>query len=305
MTNMLTTPAFGQLDSRVDAMTNGAPLDRISLRDHLVEVEIGAFQSERGTTQRLSFNVVVEVLPSDGAETDDVDRILSYDTITNAIAHELAAERLNLLETLAERVAHRMLSEPQAARVFVRIEKLDRGPGALGVEIVRSATEEGHVQNPTAAAIAPLVVSLSREAAAATHLVSWLDQLQTLDAPVLIVVSTQPPSLQVNHAPVQKRIDLLEMEQAAWVLAAQDDRCVVMGSRTELHHAIQTGMFAVWAPSKIVLDAVEKPVFDIRDTAHLTEWFAQEFGARGVLRIGDGAGHPIDVETLDLGMFRT
>ena len=35
-------------------------------------------------------------------------------------------------------VADRILLEPQAMRVFVRIEKLDRGPGALGVEIVRA-----------------------------------------------------------------------------------------------------------------------------------------------------------------------
>nr|BEI32143.1 dihydroneopterin aldolase [Shimia sp.] len=88
--------------------------------------------------QRVCFNVVVEVRPLSGAVEDDVDRILSYDRVTEAIAHELAAERLNLLETLAERVAERILHEPQAMRVFVRIEKLDRGPGALGVEIVRS-----------------------------------------------------------------------------------------------------------------------------------------------------------------------
>ena len=50
----------------------------------------------------------------------------------------LSEERLNLLETLAERVAERILLAPQAQRVFVRIEKLDRGPGNLGVEIVRS-----------------------------------------------------------------------------------------------------------------------------------------------------------------------
>jgi dihydroneopterin aldolase len=305
MTDTRITPAFGQLDSRVDAMAHEAPLDRISLRDHMVEVEIGAFQSERGTTQRLSFNVVVEVLPSDGAATDDVDRILSYDTITNAIAHEFAAERLNLLETLAERVAQRMLGEPQAARVFVRIEKLDRGPGALGVEIVRTGTKGVVAQTSTDTAVAPLVVSLSQRAAASPHLVGWLDQLQSLNAPVLIVVCTEPPSLRVNHKPVQKRIDLLEMEQAAWVLAAQDDRCVVMGSRTELHHAIQTGMFAVWAPSKIVLDAVEKPAFDISDTAHLTAWFAKEFGARGVLRIDDENGQTADSEILDMESFLT
>ena len=129
--------AFEHPDARSRATGGEHPLDRISLRDHIVEVEIGAFQQERGTTQRVCFNIVVEVRPLDTRIDDDVDRILSYDRVTEAIATELAAERLNLLETLAERIAERILLEPQAERVFVRIEKLDRGPGALGVEIVR------------------------------------------------------------------------------------------------------------------------------------------------------------------------
>ena len=62
------------------------PLDRISLRDHIVEVDIGAFQKERGKTQRICFNIVVEVLPLGTRVDDDVDRILSYDKVTEAIA---------------------------------------------------------------------------------------------------------------------------------------------------------------------------------------------------------------------------
>ena len=121
--------AFAHPAARAEALAGPEPRDRISLRDHIVEVEIGAFQAERGVTQRLAFNVVVEVEPLTGPVDDDVDRILSYDRVTEAIAAERAAERLNLLETLAERVADRILVEPQATKVFVRIEKLDRGPG--------------------------------------------------------------------------------------------------------------------------------------------------------------------------------
>ena len=121
--------AFGNLINRAEA-TADAPCDRISVRDHIVEVEIGAFQSERGTTQRIRFNIVVEV-KSSSEVCDDVDKILSYDRVTEAIEAGLSEERLNLLETLAERVADRILMEPQALRVFVRIEKIDRGPGNL------------------------------------------------------------------------------------------------------------------------------------------------------------------------------
>ena len=86
-------------------------------------------------------------------QADDVDQVISYDTITEAIEAELAAERVNLLETLAERVAHRCLADPRAVRVFVRIEKLDRIPGALGVEIVRARLPEAAARlRPVAAA---------------------------------------------------------------------------------------------------------------------------------------------------------
>src|SRR5574343_345515 len=106
--------AFAHPEERAVASASADPRDRISLRDHVVEVEIGAFQQERGTRQRIQFNVVVEVRPQPQPLDDDVDKILSYDRITEAIAAELAAERLNLLETLASRMAERIMGEPQA-----------------------------------------------------------------------------------------------------------------------------------------------------------------------------------------------
>lgn len=110
--------AFAHPEARAEASGTGNPRDRISLRDHVVEADIGAFcgKGKRGHKQRLRFNVVVEVRPVTEPLEDDVDRILSYDKITEAIADELAAERLNLLETLAERVAERILLEPAAMR---------------------------------------------------------------------------------------------------------------------------------------------------------------------------------------------
>jgi dihydroneopterin aldolase len=53
--------AFAHPLERSKANGDSEPLDRISLRDHVVAVEIGAFQAERDMTQRISFNIVVEV----------------------------------------------------------------------------------------------------------------------------------------------------------------------------------------------------------------------------------------------------
>ncbi|MFU8882385.1 MAG: dihydroneopterin aldolase [Rhodobacterales bacterium] len=281
--------AFGHPSERSEATAGPDMLDRISLRDHIVTVEIGAFQAERGTTQRICFNVVVEVAPQDRLD-DDVDRILSYDKVTEAISHELAAERLNLLETLAQRVADRILAEPQARRVFIRIEKLDRGPGALGVEIMRARP----ASLPSGAMSAdddrphPEVIYLSNAAIASPHLAGWIDQLQAGHRPTILCVGAPDTAApQAAHHLAQRRIDLLAIEQNAWVLAARDPRCVVVNSRTELDWSMRQGQISVWAPSKIVLDAVDGPSAQPRDALALVLWFASHMQAADVVVIGE------------------
>lgn len=287
--------AFAHPEARAEASASAEPRDRISLRDHVVAVEIGAFQAERGVQQRLRFNVVVEVRPHPAPLEDDVDRILSYDRITEAIAAELSAARLNLLETLAERVAERVLHEPQAMRAFVRIEKLDRGPGALGVEIVRNRAaqplravdETGEEQ-----AVHPLVVYLDNAMIAAPTLTQRLDRLQAEGVPVILCVGMPPePVAETGHRATQRRIDLLAIEQNAWRLAALDPRCVVVASRTEIDWAMKQGQMIVWAPSKLILDSTDSPNAPARDGLALALWLAEHVAACE-LRLPEGAEVP-------------
>lgn len=279
------TLAFSHPEFRAAATAEPPLPDRISLRDHVVETEIGAFQPERGRTQRLNFNVVVEVRPAHDVG-DDVDRILSYDRITEAIAAELERERLNLLETLAERVAARILAAPQALRTFVRIEKLDLGPGALGVEIVRTRADlSERLASEISDQPAPLVFFLGLEAMVSPRLKSWLDGIEAKGLPAILCVARS--EAERPHVPIplaQQRIDLLHLEQSAWVLAARDRRCVVVDSRTELDWASRKGRISVWAPSKMVIDATHPPASE--EPARLALWLAGEFGAAEVVFVG-------------------
>ena len=293
--------AFAHPEERAVASASADPRDRISLRDHIVEVEIGAFQQERGTRQRVQFNVVVEVRPQPQPLDDDVDKILSYDRITEAIAAELSAERLNLLETLAARIAERILAEPQAMRVFVRVEKLDRGPGKLGVEIVRSRAEapvRAVGQDGLEEAVHPLVVFLDNAAIEDAGLAARLDGLQARGVPVILTVGLPDgPRPVTGHKPTQRRVDLLAIEQNAWRLAAKDDRCVVVATRTEIDWAVKRGQMIVWAPSKLVLDAVDGP--QGREPVALALWLAEMMAASGMVVHGDvalPAGSRVPVE---------
>lgn len=284
--------AFSHPVERSRSNFSATELDRISLRDHIVEVEIGAFQSERGTTQRICFNVVVEVNPVHQVIDDDVDKILSYDKVTEAISDEVFAERVNLLETLAERIADRVLNEPQAHRVFVRIEKLDRGPGALGVEIVR--TEKDYNSTTRSAAngdevsIRPHVIYLSNAAINSIHLDTWINQLSTKTQPVVLCVGVPETSFEAkNQKPaILRRLDLLSIEQNAWILAGKNSKCVVVSTKTELDYAIKQGQISVWAPSKIILDANDPPDVDADHSYQLAYWLMNYLNGEKLSVIG-------------------
>lgn len=292
--------AFGTLDARADALGDGVVRDRISLREYVLSADIGAFQSERGQPQRLRFDVVVDIAEPPATMDDDVDRILSYDTLTEAIGAALQEGRVNLLETLAERVAQRVLGTPKAGRVFVRVQKLDRGPFALGVEIVRdrgdgTALDDLPVPAPRIAVIAPEVISGPE----LPELIEALAKDTATPAVVLPCAVAQGPVSAVS--PAQRRIDLLAIEQAAWVLAGRDPRCIVVNSRTELDWALRRGQLTVWAPSKMVLDAAKGQGPAGIDPAALALWLASELSAAEVLWVGPApaAGLPKGIARVD------
>ncbi len=282
-----TAIAFEPPHVRARATHEGPPLDRISVRDYLRHVEIGAFRSERGITQRVRFNVVLEVSHHTAAQDDDVDKVISYDTITEAIEHELAAERINLLETLAERVAARCLADARAVRVFVRIEKLDRIPGTLGVEIVRTrlagdALRLRTVDAPTAeTALRPRVVYFAPDLAADRI---WRDALAAWGHPFVLCLAPAIPQ-PLARTEGERRIGLLAIEQAAWALSDRDPRFGVAATRTELDWAMKTGRLSVWAPSHMTAAAVGQPA-DASDPPALAAWLADTLDAEMLVVAG-------------------
>jgi dihydroneopterin aldolase len=138
MTTRAIMPAPGA-GTPSDAPAAQDPADRIFLLDHVRPVEIGAYAEEHGVTQRLRFDVTVEVYPPAPGFPDEVGEVINYDTLVAAIDRLAEGPRMTLLETFAERLAAAVLEDPRARRATVRIEKVDRLPGEarLGVEIVR------------------------------------------------------------------------------------------------------------------------------------------------------------------------
>lgn len=113
-------------------------LDRIFVRNLVLPIAIGVYDEEQGITQKVGFTIEAEVAAGVSPKGDNIAEVPSYDDLSNAVKSIVAAGHINLVETLAARIAERCLADPRIVRVLVRIEKLERGPDAVGVEIVRS-----------------------------------------------------------------------------------------------------------------------------------------------------------------------
>ena len=112
-------------------------LDRVFMHDLVLEVEIGVYTHEKGVTQRVRISVDVDVIPTTVALDDNIDCAFDYDTIIKGTKDLVARGHINLVETLAEDLAMHCLAHPRASAVTIRIEKLDKEPGTVGVEIRR------------------------------------------------------------------------------------------------------------------------------------------------------------------------
>jgi FolB domain-containing protein len=125
----------------IDPRKDEAARNRIFVRDFVLPIRVGAYAHEREKLQRVRFNIEVDVLRP-AHPTEDMRDVFSYDLITDGIRMIVAQEHIALLETLAERIAALVLAHPWVSAAAVRVEKLDLGPGSVGVEIRRERPAE-------------------------------------------------------------------------------------------------------------------------------------------------------------------
>lgn len=125
----------------LDSHREDAETDRIFVRDFVLPIRIGAYAHEHDKPQKVRFDVDVNVLRLDHA-AQDIRDVFSYDVITDAIRMIVAQEHISLVEMLAERIAAVLLTHRRVTSVTVRVEKLEIGPGGVGVEIARRRPKE-------------------------------------------------------------------------------------------------------------------------------------------------------------------
>ena len=117
------------------------PSDCIFVRDFVLPIRVGAYAHERSREQRVRFDVEAQISRSTRA-AEDMRDIVSYDLLTDGIRLMVDRDHILLLETLAESIAALVLGHPRVLRVRVKLEKLDLGPGSVGIEITRERAPE-------------------------------------------------------------------------------------------------------------------------------------------------------------------
>src|SRR5213079_1742398 len=87
--------------------------DRITLTGLRVPGHHGVYDFERRDGQDFVVDVTLELDTSAAAKSDDVADTVHYGELAEAIAAVVAGEPVNLLETLAERIATVCLADPR------------------------------------------------------------------------------------------------------------------------------------------------------------------------------------------------
>ena len=114
---------------------------RMFLRGLEVPCRIGVHAHERQATQRVRVDLDLWVVRAGGAADDRLAGVVDYERIVAGVRRLAAGQHVNLVETLAERIAAFCLDEPRVRRVRVTVAKPDAfdDVAQVGIEIERPA----------------------------------------------------------------------------------------------------------------------------------------------------------------------
>lgn len=111
----------------------------VFVRDLEVETEIGIHPHERHVAQRIIVNVDLAVSETPVKDTDRYSDVVCYDHVVARVRRFAEEGHVNLVETMAERIAAACLEDSRVLSARVRIEKPDifEDCRSVGIEIER------------------------------------------------------------------------------------------------------------------------------------------------------------------------
>lgn len=98
-------------------------LDEITLTGMTVFGYHGVFDFERRQGQEFTIDLTLQVPLAAAAASDDVADTVHYGELADRVAAIVAGEPVNLIETLAQRIADAVLDDARVAAVTVTVHK--------------------------------------------------------------------------------------------------------------------------------------------------------------------------------------
>lgn len=112
---------------------------KIFLEDLCVDADIGFFDFEIGTPQRLLVNVEVGVDLAHWPKADTQQDSWDYNFIRDGIKELVASRRFNLQETLAQEIYDMVAAKPGVTTLKVMLRKPDVYPDAKAIGVIVSS----------------------------------------------------------------------------------------------------------------------------------------------------------------------
>jgi len=99
------------------------PGDRLAVRGIAVHGHHGVFEFERREGQEFRIDLVLGMDTSGAARSDDLQDTVDYGTLVDQVSSAVANDPVDLIETLAQRIADICLRNDQVTDVEVTVHK--------------------------------------------------------------------------------------------------------------------------------------------------------------------------------------
>lgn len=125
--------------SRIEIADGVNKIRHVFIRNMVIDCSIGIYTHEKQHEQRVRINLDLAVGEGVHPINDDIQNVISYEDLAKGIESIIGDGHINLVETLAEKIAQMCLKDKRVFSARVSVEKLDIFASAesVGVEIER------------------------------------------------------------------------------------------------------------------------------------------------------------------------
>jgi dihydroneopterin aldolase len=118
----------------------GPPLDRLAVRGIEAVGHHGVFERERRDGQVFVIDLVLFLDTREAARTDDLRETVDYGSLVARVKQAIESDPVDLIETLADRLAAICLDDPRVHRTEVTVHKPDAPIEATFTDVALTIT---------------------------------------------------------------------------------------------------------------------------------------------------------------------